>query len=125
MNDWRQKANHTITTRAETIAERIMALHFDRQPDLVPLYGARKRACYIRDTRHHLAALAGSFVTSDPSLFVAHIANVTAVLLSHNTGIEGLPMRLICMQEVLKGMLSDEAWPYLAECIESALKVLA
>lgn len=124
MSDCRQRASQIITTRGETIAEKIMALHFQREPELIEAYGAREKALYIRDTRHHLDALAAAFVTGDPSHFGDHMAQVSGILLSYKISTEGLPRHMQCMEEVLRELLPEEALPYLHECVEAALQKL-
>ncbi len=121
---WNERASHFITARLDTLAERIMGLHFERRPDLVTLYNARQRDFYFSDTRHNLTALAASILLLTPDLFGDHMAWVEDLLKARGIPTAGLKMHLECMKDVLSGLLPHDLSTDLSEYIDAGLRQL-
>jgi hypothetical protein len=118
---WNERANHFITAQLDTLAERIMELHFERRPELVTLYNARQRDFYFNDSRHNLTALAASILLLTPDLFGDHMAWVENLLKARGIPTAGLKMHLECMKDVLSELLPHDLSTNLGEYIDAGL----
>lgn len=121
MKEWHRRANDIITSEAETLAGRIMARHFELQPNLAEKYGERQKEIYLRDAKYNLEALAASILLLAPETFADYVAWVKSLLEARNIPAAGLPLHLECMGHVLQEALPEEVWENTREYVETGV----
>jgi MerR family transcriptional regulator, light-induced transcriptional regulator len=118
LNGWHESAAELIAANKETLAGRIMALHFERNPALAERYGERERAFYLRDTVYTLESLAAALKLHEPGVFADYMAWVKRLFEARGIPIAGLPLHLECvgaaLREALPGDVGERVDEYVA-----------
>lgn len=83
------------------LAAAITERHFQRHPELEPLYGKRGRQHCQQDASYHLHFLAEAIALHSPAIFVQYLAWARIMLAARAIDARELEQNLITMQEVL------------------------
>lgn len=113
-----------ISANGERLAQRIMALHFERNPELRQHYDERLRGIYLRDTAYNLEALSAALVLETPETFSDYVAWLHRLLTERSVGTAGLPLHFECMVDALREVLPKDGWTHARDYIQAGTEVL-
>lgn len=109
MTTTQHRAAEFIRDRKAQLAEAVVALEFDRHPELEQRYGPIGREKSLQDAGYHLAYLSEALALENRSLFVDYVAWAKIVLTQRRVLPSDLAFHLECTTEVLCRELPDEA----------------
>ena len=120
----RRQAGAAVTQRRGELAERLVALEFERHPELAQRYGAVARAKSLQDALYHLAHLAEALAHDRPLLFTDYVAWARIVLGQRGIAVADLAFHLGCTADVLREQLPAELGAAAAEVVDAAVAAL-
>lgn len=103
-----QTIARSLRTDMTTIAERIVELQYQRQPEVWKPYGSPGREKSVRDAGYHLTYLAEAVEADDPTLFTEYLAWVKALFAGLKFPADVLPTTLDCTRQALSEMLPPQ-----------------
>ena len=95
----------TIVSQRNVLADRIVAWHYSRRPDLASRYGEAGRIQYVTDARFHLDALSQSIAAGRFAIFVYYVAWAKIVLCSRGIPIQVFEDTLEACRQTLEEAL--------------------
>lgn len=122
---WYEWANDVISQNTPVLAKRIMALHFERVPELEERYGERQRAFYLEDTCSTLGALSASIILETPEMFADYVSWLVSLLKARNIPTKGLPTHFECMREALQEVMPEDIWAKIEGYLDTGIKALS
>lgn len=122
---WYERASDTILLYTPVLADRIMALHFERVPELENSYGERQRAFYLEDTRSSLGALSAAMLLETPDIFADYVLWLVSLLKARNIPTKGLPTHFECMRKALQEVMPEDLRTKTEEYLDTGIKALS
>ena len=122
---WYERASEMISQNAPALADRIMALHFERVPELEESYGERQRTFYLEDTRSTLGTLSAAMLLEAPEMFADYVSWLLSLLKARNIPTRGLPTHFECMSDALQDVLPAELHARVKEYLDAGVKELS
>lgn len=98
-----------IRDMADVLAEAVVALQYQQQPEIWQPYGDPGRLKSVRDARYHFNYLAEALDAADPTLFVDYVSWVRTLFDNLGFPATVLPATLDCIRQVLPYYLPPEA----------------
>ena len=121
---WTVAVHKLITAKSEPLADRIMALHFERNPKLEESYGARQRAFYLQDTRSNLESLAAAILFETPQIFADYVTWLVDLLEAREIPTGGLGLHFECLRDALHEVLPAEVQSEVDSYIQAGVERL-
>jgi methanogenic corrinoid protein MtbC1 len=100
--------NFNIHHQIQTLADAMVSLQYELQPEIWKPYGSPGRLKSVRDTRYHLEYLIEALDANSPELFIAYLSWVKILFAGLGFPDSVLPKTLECMRRVLAGHLPQE-----------------
>lgn len=107
MNTLHKEISKTIDSQREAIANAVMNLHYERQPEMKTRYRDSDHKKCLQDISYHLSYLSDAVATSSPALFAEYIAWAKVLLAGLNIQEKDLIVNLECIRDVLQTVLPD------------------
>lgn len=107
MENIRLIIDNQITPRIQTIAERIVELQYQRQPELWKPYGAAGKHISIRDAGYHIPFLTEAILADEIHIFTDYISWVKALFQGLKLPDSTMIVTLECTLEVLNEILPE------------------
>ncbi|HVG00049.1 MAG TPA: hypothetical protein VND68_09440, partial [Chloroflexia bacterium] len=84
MDAFHMQVSEAIEGQRAELAEAIVELQYEVQPELVTRYGEIGRAKCLQDTMHHLSSISSAIALSTPETFVDYVVWVRSLLEARN-----------------------------------------
>ncbi len=98
----------TIVGQQNVLADRIVASHYSRRPDLATRYGDSGRVRCVADAKRHLEALSQALAAGRSALFVDYVAWAKIILVSRGIPVQDLADNLEACRQTLDEVLPPE-----------------
>ena len=116
--------NSTLKQEKQKLAERIVELQYERQPEIWKPYGDPGREKSVRDSGYHLSYLAAALDADDPILFIEYLAWAKSIFVNLHFPENVLATTLQCTRQALiEGLPQGLCAPALA-MIDNGLQSL-
>jgi methanogenic corrinoid protein MtbC1 len=104
------------------IAERIVELQYEKQPELWKPYGSSGRNLSVRDAGYHLPFLTEAVLSGDPRVFSEYVGWVKRLFRGLNFPDDVMVVTLECTRQVLMEMMPEELHKLFVPVIAAALE---
>ena len=119
-----REASESILARRGELGEALVALEFERHPELELRYGATGREKSRQDAGYHLLFLAQAVAADNPALFSDYVGWVKVTLTQRGVLPSDLLFHLQCLRGVLQERLPTEHRTAINRVLEYALAAL-
>jgi hypothetical protein len=117
-----QRAGHTIRVKLHALAERVVAQHYRRRPELAVRYGNAGRRHCLTDAEFNLSYLAASIDFGDARVFSDYVAWLVGLLARRRIPAGDVADNLNVIEAVLEEELRPEVMSLVRAHIATALK---
>jgi methanogenic corrinoid protein MtbC1 len=124
MSTIHQQAAQAIRRQQNELAEAIVALLYERQPEAWKPFGEAGRAKSVRDAGYHLTYLSEALAAGDPALFTAYLAWAKVLFAGLKFREDVLPITLQITHQVLDESLDPAIKPAALEILEFGMASL-
>ena len=114
----------TIVGQQAVLADRIVASHYSRRPDLASRYGEGGRVRCVADAKRHLDALSQAIAAGRSALFVDYVAWAKITLVSRGIPVQDLADNLEACRRTLDEVLPPDQAALAAEYLLDSLSCL-
>ncbi|MBN1177776.1 MAG: cobalamin-dependent protein [Anaerolineae bacterium] len=121
----KETINQAILERSDELAEALVALQYERQPDLAERYGPQGRGRCVEDACHHFAYLAEAVAVSSQDMFADYAQWLGLVLEKRGVEPGCLSESFDCLLDVLRRELPPDAHALLSPYVRAAQERLA
>jgi MerR family transcriptional regulator, light-induced transcriptional regulator len=119
-----RQTSEYLRQNARLLAEKIVSIHYEQQPEIWKPYGHPGREKSIRDSGYHLTYLAEALDADEPNLFIEYLAWVKVLFAGLKFPGQVLPFTLECTRQVLVEQLPDEARATVLEILDAGIQSL-
>ncbi len=112
------QTDFNIHEQTQSLADAIVELQYELQPELWKPYDSLSRIKSVRDTRYHLEYLFEALDANMPELFVAYLSWVKILFDGLGFPDSVLPRTLGCIRRVLTARLPLELLPPILDILE-------
>ena len=124
MDELNTQVRDALEVQRQSFSEAIVALQYQRQPELLARYGEAGRAKCLQDAASRLSFLAQALAVSRPLLFADYLAWEKITRAGYGTPAEDLALSIVCIRDVLHQVLPEEIRAPVREYIDIGLTQL-
>jgi methylmalonyl-CoA mutase cobalamin-binding domain/chain len=121
MNKIGEEIKLKIKLKSASLAEKIVDLQYEKQPDLWEKYGVKGKVISLRDAEYHLPFLSEAIELENKLIFTNYIAWVKKLFAGIKIPDSGIIGTLHCMKEVFAKEFSKDEYEVLSEYIDVGL----
>lgn len=115
---------YPIREQMQALADEIVELQYELQPEIWKPYGSAGRLKSVRDTRYHLEYLVEALDAHSPELFIEYLSWVRTLFAGLHFPVSVLPNTLECTRRVLTNRLPREFLAPILEIFEKGQRSL-